>query len=285
MSCEGVRKQLALMLYDELSFEEEDLVQRHLETCEACRMELSRAKKLHAELDSAELSLSPQLLQSCRRNLCASLSVAPQSRWSWFPDWPMKPIGAVALVLAGFAGGILFRPPDKVEAAAYHVRSIEPSSSGGVRLVVDETRQRVLSGELGDQHIRDLLLSAARDSNDPGIRVETVDLLKSQSQSADVRGTLIAALQNDANAGVRLKALEGLSQWASEPDTRKALAQVVMSDTNPGVRTQAIDLLIQKPEPAIVGVLQELLATEENNYVRLKCQRVLHEMNASAETF
>jgi hypothetical protein len=63
------------------------------------------------------------------------------------------------------------------------------------------------------------------------------------------------------------------------------LAQVLLTDENPGIRTQAIDLLTQRREPAMVGVLQELMAREDNNYVRLKCQRALSEMNASVETF
>ena len=41
----------------------------------------------------------------------------------------------------------------------------------------------------------------------------------------------------------------------------------------PGVRTQAVDLLTQKREPELVGVLQELMTRENNNYVRMKCQR------------
>jgi hypothetical protein len=35
----------------------------------------------------------------------------------------------------------------------------------------------------------------------------------------------------------------------------------------------------------MVGVLQELMSHEDNNYVRLKCQRALSDMNASVETF
>ena len=51
------------------------------------------------------------------------------------------------------------------------------------------------------------------------------------------------------------------------------------------MRTQAIDLLTSKREPELVGVLQEIMTRENNNYVRMKCQRALNEMNASVETF
>jgi hypothetical protein len=56
------------------------------------------------------------------------------------------------------------------------------------------------------------------------------------------------------------------------------------------VRTQVIDLLVQKNSDerhsdAMVGVLQELLEKEDNNYIRMRCQKVLQEMNASAEMY
>ena len=58
-----------------------------------------------------------------------------------------------------------------------------------------------------------------------------------------------------------------------------------MKDDNPGVRTQAVDLLMQREAPELVGVLQEIMSREDNQYVRMKVQRALSDMNASAETF
>jgi HEAT repeat protein len=84
---------------------------------------------------------------------------------------------------------------------------------------------------------------------------------------------------------VRLKALDGLKQFASDPETRQVLTRVLLTDSNPGVRTQVVDLLVQHPEDQMVGVFQELLSHEDNGYIRQRCQRVLHDMNASAETY
>jgi HEAT repeat protein len=162
---------------------------------------------------------------------------------------------------------------------------VEPNAQGQIQIVVDETRQRVLSGRLDDEKIRRLLLSAAKDPSDPGLRVESVDILKGNSDSADVRSALVAALLHDSNAGVRLKALEGLKSFAGDSEVRKALSQALLSDTNPGVRTQAIDLLTQNKGRPPVGVLQELLAREDNSYVRQSCQKALREMNASEQTY
>jgi len=117
------------------------------------------------------------------------------------------------------------------------------------------------------------------------VRVESVDLLKSQPASSEVRDALLNALAHDSNAGVRLKAVEGLKPLGSEPEVRKVLAQVLLSDDNAAVRMQVVDLLVEHRDDAIVGVLQNLMQKEDNSYVRLKSEKVLKEMNASIGTF
>ena len=162
------------------------------------------------------------------------------------------------------------------------VRYVEQSPEGRVQIVVDETRQRVLSGRLEDAHIRGLLLAAVKDPSDPGLRVESVELLKSKSENDDVRTTLINVLQHDTNDGVRLKALEGLKPFAGSADVRKALRDALMNDRNPSIRAQAIDVLMtQSQEQAMVGLLQEVVHKEDNTYIRLRCEKALHAMKAS----
>ncbi len=119
----------------------------------------------------------------------------------------------------------------------------------------------------------------------PGCASSRWILLKNQPQSAEVRRALLYAVQHDANAGVRLKALDGLKDFADDPETRQVLTQVLLKDDNPGVRTQVIDLLIQKHTNAMVGVLQELMMKEDNDYIRMRVQKTLREMNASVETY
>jgi len=184
---------------------------------------------------------------------------------------------------ASFPGS--FRSAGLVEPASSRVRYVEPVGSGRVQIVVDETTQRTLSGNLDDQSIQRLLLTAAKDPSDAGLRVESVNLLKSQPQSAAVRSALLYAVQHDSNAGVRLKALDGLKDFADDPETRQTLTQVLLKDDCPGVRTQVIDLLIQHHADSMVGVLQEVMGKEQNGYIRMRCQRALHDMNASAETY
>jgi HEAT repeat protein len=165
------------------------------------------------------------------------------------------------------------------------IRSVQPDNAGSVQISLDETRRRVVSGRLDDHNIQRLLMAAAREQDNPGVRVESVELLKDRGSSVAVRAVLLEAVTHDPNPGVRLKALEGLKSFAADAEVRKTLAQVLLKDQNAGVRIQAIDLLIANRDAATVSTLQTLIGKEDNNYIRLRCQNALRNMNASVGTF
>jgi anti-sigma factor RsiW len=314
MTCEEARKNLPLFLYGELSFDEEELVEVHIDECAGCQRALAREKALFAALDSVELVPTPEALAESRAELRGRLALAgapartdrrAEGSGFWdkiregftinfhFAPGIAQVAGAAAMLVLGFLTARVapnsflgnWRSAGLVEPATSRVRYVEPVSPGRVQIVLDETRQRVLSGNVDDEAIQRLLLTAAKDPSDAGLRVESVDLLKNNSQSAEIRKALVYSLQHDPNAGVRLKALDGLKQFAQDPDTREALTQVLLKDDNPGVRTQVIDLLVERHTDAMVGVLQELLEKEDNGYIRMRCQKVLKEMNASSEMY
>ena len=305
MTCLEAKEQFPLFLYGELTFDGEELVESHLAGCESCRGDLARERVMHAAFDSAEAVPPPDLLARSREQLRDRLRSAPAQGGWWqklrqgftihvhpIPGG-LQPVGALALIAMGFFGarmlpyGASFKGVSNAgfTPGTSRVRYVEPSQSGKVQLVVEETRERVLSGNVDDQNIQNLLLAAARDPQDAGLRVESVDLLKSSRECPEVRGALLYALQHDSNPGVRLKALEGLKNSAADPQVRQVLTQVLLTDNNAGVRTQAIDLLISHKEDQMVGVLQELMRKEDNGYIRMRCQKALHEMNASVETY
>ncbi|MBV8817055.1 MAG: HEAT repeat domain-containing protein [Acidobacteriaceae bacterium] len=304
MNCEEIRNAIPLFLYGELSFDEEDAFEVHIDECPNCRVELARERQVHFAFDSAQLSIPPEMLRASRMQLSEQLSAGKRlGFWSqlqelftvrWHVPSLAQPAGAFALVALGFLGARMFPQgsPAPVSVAslaepvASRVRYVEPDAAGKIQIVVEETRQRTLHGTLGDERIQQLLLTAAQDPADPGLRVESMDLLKSRPETAEVRRALLTALQQDPNAGVRLKALDGLKGFSGDPEVRQTLARVLLSDKNPGVRTQVVDLLIQqKQQPQMVGVLQELMRKEDNGYVRMRCQKALHDMKASVETF
>ena len=303
MNCESVKKNAALFLYGELTIEEEQSFQDHVEACADCRRDFETEKRVQAALNRNEVDVDPALLVRSRRDLALRLEKAGTRR-AGFGEWLRRlsdlriaalarPAAALALVALGFFGARLTtsKPAQPLEVAGatepavMRVRYLEPGPSGRVHLVVDETRQRELSGTVNDDQIRRLLLAAARESSDAGLRAESMDVLKAEPTAGELRPVLLYALQHDSNPGVRLKALDALKPYGGEADVREALTRVLLADDNPGVRAQAIDLLVEHKGGMTAGVLQQVVQKENNSYVRLRCQRALEDMNASVGTF
>lgn len=306
MSCESVSKDLALYLYGELAPEDEERVEAHVHGCEACRKELDVHRGLHRTLGARQVEVSPDLLINCRLDLMREVrrvaipAAAPRNwRTSLAGFWSglgamRQPAGALALVMLGFFAARFtartpsipdgFQPPADMVVST--IRSLQPDpESGRIQIAVDETRRRTMTGSLEDRNIQRLLLAAARDEANPGLRVDSIGLLKAHTDSAEVRRALISALRHDPNSGVRLKALEGLKSMATEMEIRHALVGALLNDDNPGVRVEAIDMLMERRDESLVGVLQNVIRNEQNSYVRLKCQNALLDMNASVGTF
>ncbi len=308
MTCDSVSKLIPLYFYGELTPDEEDQVEQHLHGCSECSAGMERQRAFAAALDQRQAEVPPMLLEDCRADLMAAiqggaprLAKPAKGPWTLFLEAMgatftglvrlRNPIGALALIAVGFfsarligtnpAAPVASSPAEDVFAT---VRSVQPDSSGRVQIAFDETRRRTVSGTPDSPNIQKLLLAAAREDN-PAVRVESVGLLKDRAHSSEVRDILINALMHDSNSGVRLRALDGLKPLAGDAEVRKALSDVLLSDDNPAVRMQAVDLLVASRDGATVGVLQDVVQKEDNNYVRLKVEKALKDMNASIGTF
>lgn len=309
MNCDDTGKSIPLYFYGELPAEEEERVEDHLDGCEPCRGELERLRAVAAALDRREMPVPAPLLSECRDDLMAAIRAgssvaalpAPPHRGPSLGErfsvlvaalWGLRqPIGAVALLAVGyFAAQITparIKPVvgDPGEPMVARVRSVQPDASGRVRISLEEVRNRVVSGRMDDGNIQRLLLAASRDETDPGVRVESMEILKDHAGSAEVRAALLNSVAHDANPGVRMKALEGLKSFAADGEVRKMLSQILQNDDNPGVRIQAIDMLTSNHDASVVGVLQNMVGKEDNSYVKWRCEKALKDMNASVGTF
>ncbi len=289
MNCSEARNEIPFYCYGESAPEMEERIEAHLAECAECRAELERHRGFLDALDSRSEPTDGALLASCRADLRSRIKSENTRRRGWLERlfevsrWhiPLRvPAGAMALVALGWFAA-RYTPQQFGGAAQANVA--EPMFSN-VRSV-DDIHRRVLSGSLDDPHIQALLLSAAREESNPGVRVESIGILQSNADSEPVRNALLDALRHDPNAGVRLKALEGLKPYAGDEQVRRTLADVLLKDDNPGVRVQAIDLLTAHHDDSIVGVLQDVVQKEDNSYVRARCRNLLEQMNASVGTY
>jgi hypothetical protein len=311
MKCDWVRQNILFYVYNEVEDDARYEVEQHLARCSECALELKAARKFHATLsESAVAEPSPNLLASSRMRLQEALETARPGRfWQrlvlepalWLRQARMAPALAAAIFIAGFGGGIgatynfLANRSGMVEVGSGGTgpfMPVEASTISGIRSVTQQPGSNQVSikydtvltqeaqGSLNDQRIQQLLLFAARNNYNSGVRMDSVDLLTQAPDDSRVREALIYALQNDTNAGVRLKALDGLSSFVrQDPQVRDGVLRVLLSDTNAGVRMQALRLVEpMKTDSNVRSVLSRLAQADENVSIRAQARTMLAQM-------
>jgi hypothetical protein len=168
-----------------------------------------------------------------------------------------------------------------VESSIAGIRSVtqEPRSNQ-VSIKYDTVLTQEAQGSLNDQRIQQLLLFAARNNYNSGVRMDSVDLLTQAPDDTRVREALMYALQNDTNPGVRLKALDGLSSFVrQDARVRDGVLRALINDTNSGVRMQALRLVEpMKTDSNVRSVLTRLSQTDQNVSIRSQARTMLAQM-------
>ncbi len=313
MTCDECQRNVSLYLYGELDFAQEEALEQHLEQCAPCRQFLAREKTWHTSLNSTRRDAPLELLAQCRQELNVAITQQAEgkkARRLFWRNWtePFTGRWSLGLALASFLVFIGFTSARWIDRHGLslgaessgtsdmslvnppRIRDIQPDGHNQVRILFDQVNQRAVTGTPEDQTVRRLLLAAMQDTNDPGIRVDSVEVLKGQNGD-DVRDALLKTVRQDPNAAVRLKALESLRPFASEPATRDTLKFVLQHDANADVRSEAIDILAPAGPnldvtPDLAITLQEIMSTEqENDYVRARCLQVLRSVNAPLDIY
>jgi hypothetical protein len=287
--------------------------------CPECAIELKATRKFHATLSETPVAEpTPNLLAASRMRLQEALETTrPGGLWRrlvlepaiWLRQIRMAPALAAAIFIVGFGGGIgatynflSARGGNGVMTGALESGSgnpaqsvnqpLESSAIAGIRSVTQEPGSNQVSikydtvstqeaqGSLNDQRIQQLLLFAARNNYNSGVRMDSVDVLTQAPDDSRVREALMYALQNDTNPGVRLKALDGLSGFVrQDPQVRDGVLRVLIGDTNSGVRMQALRLVEpMKTDSNVRSVLTKVSQADQNVSIRSQARAMLAQM-------
>ena len=304
MNCEWTRANAALYVYDELKDDERYELERHVERCSGCKSELEAVRGFRLTMSAGPLpEPSPNLLASSRMRLSEALeSEEPNRSWhrftfdlaGWLQSMKFAPALTAALLLVGFAGGVLttYRvtaqrqgaevdkngpaPIDSANITGIRGITQEPGSNQ-VEIQYDKVYTDRVQGSISDPKIQQLLLFAARNNVNSGVQLDSIDLLTKSPDDSRVREALIFALRYDRNPGVRLKALDGLRGYVKDdPKVRDAVLEALLQDANPGVRTQAISLLESvKNDSSVRQALTALALQDKDKYIQEESKRVL----------
>jgi hypothetical protein len=178
-------------------------------------------------------------------------------------------------------GGTAVDPVHPVEASISGIRSIaQDPGTNQVRIKYDTVAPQEAEGSLNDQKIQQLLLFAARNNYNSGVRMDSVGLLSQQPQETRAREALLYALRYDSNPGVRLKALDALGSYVKDDvRVRDGVLEVLLHDSNQGLRTNALHLLGPvRADSSVRAVMQQLADGDRNQYIRSQARTVLAQL-------
>jgi hypothetical protein len=305
MNCKWAKPNLTLYLYRELPDDLHYELEQHVGRCADCAAELHALQQFHVAMSQVEEpEITPNLLAASRIGLSASLEAAEQIRgWrlldpvSWLKQMKFSPALASALLIAGFALGAgtawriaaapVLQPAQQAPVAAMsvlgpapvaNIRSIsQQPNSNQVEITYETLIPQKLEGSLQDQRIQQLLLLAARNNTNSGVRMDSVDLLIQNPDDARIREALKSALLYDSNPGVRLRALDALGPFVKQDvSVRDSVLEALQSDNNPGVRALAIRLLQPvRVDSTVRGLLQRLSREDQSPFIREQSKDML----------
>jgi hypothetical protein len=328
MACEGFEHLLVLYACDELDARERTAVEEHTQQCSACATSLARELRLRQALAGAErpaekLDPSGLLLAQCRSGLAEALDAQKGVGWwvpsrpaSWFalhPAW-----SAALLLLAGVAAGSVLpqryrarvaqlpgKPAMTVSAspqlsdqdlqtmgiAAINWLPEGGSGSPSVELHLTAEKPLVVQGSMDDTDVKRVLTYVVQNGQrfDPGVRLDSVDILRTRLSDGDVRRALCTAARKDRNPGVRLKALEALHGFEQDDTVRQTMLDALLEDPNPGVRVEAVNSLqatlramseraATPQDQRAVQVLRDRMQKDPNNYVRMQSAAAMRQL-------
>jgi Putative zinc-finger len=311
MKCEWVRENIVLQVYGELADDARHELEQHVVRCADCAAELKAEQDFHALLaQDRAADPTPNLVAASRMRLQEALETAKQGNvWSrlafdpaiWLRQVRFSPALASAILIVGFAGGVTTtyklygtRPtttavvqspsnpnPVPTEASITGISSIvQQPGTNQISIKYNTVATQEAQGSLNDEKIQQLLLYAARNNYNTGVRVDSVDLLAQKSGDMQVREALMYALQNDTNPGVRLKSLDALGNYVkNDTNVRDAVLRALVNDGNSGVRIEALRLIEPvKADGSVRGVLMALAAKDTSQYIKSQARTMLAQL-------
>src|SRR5256714_637241 len=308
MKCEWVQENILLYVYNELADDARYELEQHVARCADCAAELKASRKFNAVVSQFPVEEPPaNLLAASRMRLQEALETTEQGGFwhrfmfdpaAWLRQVHFSPALAAVIFIVGFAGGIgaaykvvggnsgsgpsaLIPANQPAEASISAISSVtqEPGSNQ-ISIKYQTVSTQEAQGSLNDQRIQQLLLFAARNNYNSGVRMDSVDLLTQKPDDTHVREVLMYGLRYDPNPGVRLKALGALGPYVkNDVRVRDAVLESLMNDSNAGLRIQALHLLEPvSADSSVRVVLQKLAQNDQSQYIRSQARRVLTQL-------
>jgi hypothetical protein len=299
--------------------DKEKEIRKHLSVCTSCRKELEEHYILNRTFQGASREkLDEGLLLAARTELKSKLKykakrsggrkVTDKIIYLFTDNYRALLQGAAGIAAGLLLGFVLFKSDSspvvlssgqELTASAVPVISSEDISQlrniklvdvdpfdNHIELSFDVTRQVSVSGSLNDENIKNLLLYAVLNGNNPGVRLNSLNLLNASSEMStdtETKEAIITALKYDSNPGVRREALKVLNIFPFDEDVKQTYISVILHDSSSAIRISAINQLLEASGRGVSfnredrNLFEEMLLDDENGYIRSRARTVLEE--------
>ena len=283
----------------------------HAAECEACSGALAREREMLSLLAEYHSEPDATLLAGSRAGLDDAIDREEEHGWlrrsfglvfpaSWLVSatWlaSASAWGAAALLLAGFAGGLLLGPRvlhravpstpavDQPLAAASAAPgdSSDPASTAPAKT---STSTSLAALDLHTADVAGINVLPAGDDGAPEVQLQLREqqpfTLQGTADNDDVKDVLLNILRSGDRfcPDVRLDAVEALRSRTNDPDVRSALCHAVHKDHNAAVRLKALEALNNaEPQDIIQQTLLDALLDDQNEGVRVEAMNSLSDM-------
>ncbi|WKZ69421.1 MAG: HEAT repeat domain-containing protein [Melioribacteraceae bacterium] len=317
MKHEKILEMIELYVLDELNQEERELIENKILESDEYKKEYESLKKFYSSVQDVKPSpVNEHTLQNFRKELLNKIEIEKEkfvkksiSIWEKLFVGSYKPAFAMAttLLVGFFLGYIIFSSShtqtipaknqnevdldaiDNNEINISNIRFANPfSDEGEIEIKFDAVKPISYKGDASDPRIQRLLAAALTSSDNPGLRIRSVNTLSSQTSQSTlmdpkVKQALINALKTDQNAGVRREALNALMKFPYDDDIRDAYLFTLTNDSNPGLKVAAINALAELKlqgrsiDNELKNIIDNELGNGDEEYIKLKAASLIRE--------
>lgn len=270
MRCEDISAQLADHLAGTLGHSEREALESHVQSCAACREELSQASQMWQLLGDIPGDAPNSLAMRARFDAAlAEAHGTPHANISFrgrisawmhrhFPAQPLlQGCAALLVLLVGIQIG----------------RGVKPPSSPEVHELSQEVRD-----------LRQMVTLSLMQQQSASERLKGVSWSSQLERPGDeVVSALIDTLMHDANVNVRLASIDALKRFADRDAVRSAAVQALGTQKSPLVQMALIDFVVETREHSALDTLRKLAGdTTVNADVRTRAAWGIDHLGAQA---
>ena len=243
MDCRKIQDHLVDYSEHNLSGFENDTIEEHLQSCEACQKELSQIKALLTDFSevsidqpSSNLRLNFEKALVKEKELSNNTIITLNSNNGWKSY--LKIAASIALLISAFLFG-KYQQTSKhtVEVAELKNESLNMKETAVLALMENKSASKRIKGV---QFTEEFL----------------------EPDSAIV-SALVDRMLNDENINVRLTAVNTLERFISSEDVKNGYIKALETEKDPAIQITIIQLLVKIQEKKALRPMQELLEQEE----------------------